>query len=115
MVLCPESADSLLLGPRPLKVCFVTVYQASATLGSPQLCSFLYALLHVDSGPHPLCCPSSFIQLPPFPPQFLTWGSHLLETPALTQPESWVLHLPVMLSCMAPFTRSMHLRWGASG
>lgn len=110
-VLCPESADSLLLGPRPLKVCFVMVYQASATLGSPQLCSFLYALPCVDSGPHPpfLAALQASFGHCLSPPQFLMWGSYLLETPT----QSWVVHLPVVLSCSAAFTRSVQLHRGA--
>lgn len=98
MVLCPQSADSLLLGPRPLKVCFVMVYQASATLGSPQFCSFLYALLRVDSGPHPPfidTIQASFTTLPTpvLNLRFLPSGKT-----SLTQPKSCVWHLPIVLS-----------------
>lgn len=47
-----------------------------------------------------------------FPTPFLhTWGSYLLETPALTQPRSQFLHL----SSTAAFTRSVCLCRGASG
>lgn len=44
------------------------------------------------------CCPSSFVQSLPSLPLLLARGSCLLEMPVLTQPETWVLHLPIVLS-----------------
>lgn len=101
VVLCPQSADSLLLGPRPLKVCFVTVYQASATLGSPQFCSFLYALLSVDSGPHPPFLDTLQASFTTFPTPLLNLGFLRSGKTSPTQPRSCVWHLPIVLSCMA--------------
>lgn len=114
MVLCPQSADSLLLGPRPLKVCFVTVYQASATLGSPQFCSFLYTLLCVDSGPHPPFLDTIQASFTTFPTPFLILEFLPSGKTSPTQPRSCLacLHCALLLSM---FIHSPHVCWGACG
>lgn len=86
MVLCPQSADSLLLGPRSLKVCFVTVYQAFTTLGSPQFCSLCFSFSLLTQGLILPFCTLFKLHSPPSPPQFLTWGSYILEKPAPLSP-----------------------------
>lgn len=114
MVLCPQSADSLLLGPRPLKVCFVTVYQASAALGSPQFCSLLYALLCVDSGPHPPFVDTLQASITTFPTPVLNLGFLPSGKTSPTQPKS-CLSCPHCALLHSTFTHSPRLCWGACG